>query len=428
METSSQIGPRVVYIGEILNNIGNFTLSAWLEDLPTELSALGSALASNLLVKIDDGIRKPDVTLLAEDKWTATFSIAPRELSLSFLPPGRNASSAVPGPFVIPLPRTIDTRSARISGSYASIEAKFALAAGPDSSNSWRREIQVHYPLSAAKLEQARGISCARCSTQLLRKKRGRNGQLEMPDEEYFYRTVDLPSEHWMELVECWMCHQEDYGRGGRFEKSTQASPGCLSVGASYVLLSGDDLDFEAVTVDSAEDEDGKPKVSDDSGLPHAIGEERKTNEDGQRKPVAALCASRRYCLPRWNFALKNVQRAELCREGYLGSVHCFVARRGGKIGLLTLMSHSAEHLIRRRLLAKPACPLSAKHFTTLPRRMTCQQRLGFRSTIFRFRDPWMPWRANQGFWTTFCRIFWKTHGLMGHTACSLMRSDRDEL
>ncbi|KAI9024128.1 ubiquitin-conjugating enzyme E2-binding protein [Hyaloraphidium curvatum] len=245
MDASSPVS----YFGEVLNNIGTLGLTL---AVPPELGELCEAIKSNLRVTVDDGIKRAPQRVILSSKWVAVLNIAPVELSLSLFPP--DGSSAAGSTLRIPLPRTVDTRSAKVSCPGDELDIKLALSAGPDSSNGWRREIHVPRPLTARQLEATRDVECAHCRRSILRPKHG--GKQAREDEHYFYRVMDLPSEHWAELVECWMCHQEDYGRNGRFERTTQGQPGCLSVGASYVLLSGDDVSSGAVAVTDPQDED----------------------------------------------------------------------------------------------------------------------------------------------------------------------------
>lgn len=282
---------KITYIGEVLNNIGTFTLSVW---LPLELVDLCDALASNLDIVIDDGLKKPPKGSRNVTKWSSELFVSPRELRLSFRPPeeGPVSSSQKTPSLDMPLPRVIDVRSAKITVTDNILDAKFTLAAGPDTSNGWRREIRVPHRLTASQVEHTTGISCASCGKSVLKKKY-RPAGAEEKEEDYFYRSVDLPSEHWYELVECWMCHQEDYGRNGRFEKSTQAAPGSLAVGASYVLLSGDDLDKAAIRVESAskQDDDDQKKVGFTRMSDREQPSRKEDNEDGQREP-------RWFCVP----------------------------------------------------------------------------------------------------------------------------------
>ncbi|KAG0260976.1 hypothetical protein DFQ27_003254 [Actinomortierella ambigua] len=61
-------------------------------------------------------------------------------------------------------------------------------------------------------------------------------------------RIVDLPSEHWQELVECWMCHDEEDIKELR-EGDLGAREGQVLVGTTYLLIHALDINQEAIQI-----------------------------------------------------------------------------------------------------------------------------------------------------------------------------------
>lgn len=52
-----------------------------------------------------------------------------------------------------------------------------------------------------------------------------------------FNRIVDLPSEHWHELIDCWRCHQEDYSQIKHFHGIIESKVNTLHVSHGFVGL-----------------------------------------------------------------------------------------------------------------------------------------------------------------------------------------------
>ncbi|KAI8907667.1 ubiquitin-conjugating enzyme E2-binding protein [Powellomyces hirtus] len=77
-----------------------------------------------------------------------------------------------------------------------------------------------------------------------------------------FRKVVDLPSEYWHELTDCWACHKEDYSQmPGQKGGVVLAQPGVVLVGNSYIVLHPDDVDFTALEVDLEEKAKGVLRV-----------------------------------------------------------------------------------------------------------------------------------------------------------------------
>ncbi|KAJ3153070.1 hypothetical protein HDU86_005368 [Geranomyces michiganensis] len=75
-------------------------------------------------------------------------------------------------------------------------------------------------------------------------------------------KAVELPSEYWHELTDCWACHTEDYSQmAGQKGGVVLAKQGVVMVGKSHVVLHPADIDFTALDVDLAESSKGVLRV-----------------------------------------------------------------------------------------------------------------------------------------------------------------------
>lgn len=82
--------------------------------------------------------------------------------------------------------------------------------------------------LSSKNLKDISSISCKECHASI--------------SHNAFQAVKDLPSEHWMELVECWICHEtSDKEHSGQL-KPIVAREKLLLVGSTYVLLHPSDV------------------------------------------------------------------------------------------------------------------------------------------------------------------------------------------
>jgi hypothetical protein len=118
-------------------------------------------------------------------------------------------------------------------GSY--LEAK--LASVPLASFAPTLISSVSHPLSATELRQLDpcGFCCTSCDREIASIATGSSS-----DE----RFKDLPSEHWAEMMEVWMCH-DDPGFTARLAAQTKEGfwpiKGKVLVGGSYVLVNSAD-------------------------------------------------------------------------------------------------------------------------------------------------------------------------------------------
>ncbi|CAG8725930.1 3106_t:CDS:2, partial [Acaulospora morrowiae] len=90
-------------------------------------------------------------------------------------------------------------------------------------------------PFSAAEVAKLKNIKCSSCKTNLLKPK-------------VFDKIMDMPSEHWLELLDCWMCHKENYQQA-HIGDITAKEKTCL-VGNTYFLVHNADVKSGAVKIE----------------------------------------------------------------------------------------------------------------------------------------------------------------------------------
>ncbi|GAA5910815.1 putative polyadenylation protein [Sporobolomyces salmoneus] len=98
----------------------------------------------------------------------------------------------------------------------------------PPSPTKSRADLEVHVPLSTTELRQSMPVSFA-CS----------NCQAELVDSSQITRYNALPSEHWAELLDAWMCHPDQTLSQDLVSKGKGIKPRIDEglVGTSYVLF-----------------------------------------------------------------------------------------------------------------------------------------------------------------------------------------------
>ncbi|KAL0096102.1 HECT-like ubiquitin-conjugating enzyme-binding-domain-containing protein [Phycomyces blakesleeanus] len=106
--------------------------------------------------------------------------------------------------------------------------------------------------LPAKALREFELISCNHCSCPLVRAQ----------DSKAPFRHKDMPSEHWYELVECWICHETKPEEHRARMKPILAKPDVLLVGSTYYLVHSDNLTPDSLVVDR----DVASKINWDNG------------------------------------------------------------------------------------------------------------------------------------------------------------------
>lgn len=117
-------------------------------------------------------------------------------------------------------------------------EIKLTLERSPTPLRSQQAEAKEWWS-SKTLLEQTENkqLTCKHCSQLLL-------------DPQAEYKIKDLPSEHWYELVECWICHETKPEEHQSRMKPILARPNLLLVGSTYFLIHTDNLIPDSIQTD----------------------------------------------------------------------------------------------------------------------------------------------------------------------------------
>ncbi|ORY25819.1 HECT-like ubiquitin-conjugating enzyme-binding-domain-containing protein [Naematelia encephala] len=144
----------------------------------------------------------------------------------------------------IVLPTPVLATRTQLTSSDVHLEAK--LSALPTSTSSISLNSIVPRALSAPELRTLRptSLSCAECDREIVRL----NGKADISD---------LPSEHWAEMMEVWMCHADptwtaklaQQTKDGFWPGSTQ-----VLVGGSYLLVPGDAVRSQITRTEDCKD------------------------------------------------------------------------------------------------------------------------------------------------------------------------------
>ena len=125
------------------------------------------------------------------------------------------------------LPCPVVPQKATVTSAGASYEIKL-VTAGLSSPTKSRADLEVHTPLSTDELRATAPASfhCATCDVELV-------------DASPIERYNALPSEHWAELLDAWMCHQDQTLSDDLIAKGKGIKPRDNEglVGTSYILL-----------------------------------------------------------------------------------------------------------------------------------------------------------------------------------------------
>ncbi|KAI7896441.1 ubiquitin-conjugating enzyme E2-binding protein [Mucor mucedo] len=119
-------------------------------------------------------------------------------------------------------------------------EIKLYLAKAPAPLRSQQAEVKEWWTsklLLGGAATCKKEIHCQHCDASIL-------------DNSVEYKIKDLPSEHWYELVECWICHETKPEEHQARMRPILARPNLLLVGTSYFLIHPDNLLKDSVQVD----------------------------------------------------------------------------------------------------------------------------------------------------------------------------------
>lgn len=120
-------------------------------------------------------------------------------------------------------------------------EIKLHLATPPGPLRSQQAEVKEWWTsklLLGGNTTSKKEIHCQNCQVSLL-------------DDSKYYKIKDLPSEHWYELVECWICHETKPEEHQARMRPILARPNALLVGTSYFLIHPDNIVKDTIEPDA---------------------------------------------------------------------------------------------------------------------------------------------------------------------------------
>ncbi|GAA6062829.1 hypothetical protein JCM10212_002467 [Sporobolomyces blumeae] len=149
------------------------------------------------------------------------YAVVAVELDSILVAPGRGGPASR-----LTLPCRIIPQAATVSS--ASVYHEIKLVTVEASPTKSRADLEVHVPLSTTELRQSMPVSfaCAVCHTDLV-------------DSASITRYNALPSEHWAELLDAWMCHPDQTLSQDLISKGKGIKPRTDEglVGTSYIVF-----------------------------------------------------------------------------------------------------------------------------------------------------------------------------------------------
>jgi hypothetical protein len=94
-------------------------------------------------------------------------------------------------------------------------------------------------PMPAAAFKETSRILCDACRACIA----------DAGETKRFRRVIDLPSEYWREMVDCWVCHREEYEVVKAAEANLTAKSDTLLVGASHLFIHPNRIDMKKIRV-----------------------------------------------------------------------------------------------------------------------------------------------------------------------------------
>ncbi|OZJ03290.1 hypothetical protein BZG36_03751 [Bifiguratus adelaidae] len=134
----------------------------------------------------------------------------------------------------IALPFSVRANTAAIKTRHDNGTRSFDITVPLNDTSTLAHSSSADPPLSYKECKRLSQLYCRSCSTALIK-----------PETEFICKP--LPSEHWLELIECWMCHDK---HADDYEERIQeigARKGHLLVGKEYLLLHPSDILPETV-------------------------------------------------------------------------------------------------------------------------------------------------------------------------------------
>ncbi|KAL7752318.1 hypothetical protein RI367_002364 [Sorochytrium milnesiophthora] len=110
-------------------------------------------------------------------------------------------------------------------------------------------------PLNCQQCLQATRIECKQCGASLVRPLQASDDSAT--DQSLFSKSLLLPSDHWQELIECWMCHEDtDTSIQPPSQQAVLARAGTCLVGISTLLVHASNISDGAVAPLAADGDD----------------------------------------------------------------------------------------------------------------------------------------------------------------------------
>ncbi|CAO0803148.1 unnamed protein product [Mucor circinelloides] len=170
-------------------------------------------------------------------------------------------------------------------------EVKLSLLKPPASLRSQQNDVKEWWT-SKLLLQQSleKQMRCQHCAQGLL-------------DSAIEYKIKDLPSEHWYELVECWICHETKPEEHQARMKPILARPHVLLVGTTYFLIHPENIVKGSLQVDPVVSKRAnwdrgtltKWIAVNCSKCENAVGEGQYCMEDGEMQLLAVKLF--KYCI-----------------------------------------------------------------------------------------------------------------------------------
>ncbi|KAJ3342492.1 hypothetical protein HDU93_002251 [Gonapodya sp. JEL0774] len=244
--TSSFLSNAFSVFVEYLPNIASVSVSVVVRNPPSSAASQGKPLfahfsSSSRQLLYAPSLADPEarVSLLS---FHPAFLVDPSSLQLS-------ATWTVPASSS--LATTVKDEAARKV--YPGLEMKLRVSKRP--SESVESSIRL---LSAKDIENVCAIVCGTCGAQITRNEHGDVGisnppsdPPQPPNDRLFTSVLSLPSPYWHELIDAWMCHNENFNRDGKLDTARKVfgkpEPGVCLVSDDAVALNGVELDWESI-------------------------------------------------------------------------------------------------------------------------------------------------------------------------------------
>ncbi|KAL9550738.1 hypothetical protein MBANPS3_004588 [Mucor bainieri] len=226
-------------------------------------------------------------------------------------------------------------------------EVKLSLLKPPASLRSQQNDVKEWWT-SKLLLQQSleKQMRCRHCAQGLL-------------DAAIEYKIKDLPSEHWYELVECWICHETKPEEHQARMKPILARPHVLLVGTTYFLIHPENIVKGALQVDPVVSKRSnwdrgtltKWIAVNCSKCENAIGEGQYCMEDGEMQLLAVKLF--KYCIdlipnPSEQPVFTDFLVSDLVNTAKIHATHRFLiqGRRSQRIYALIWLFNWDTHIV----------------------------------------------------------------------------------